>query len=144
MIADTFVDTNVLVYAAAGGHDAPEKHARAWQIIAPGNYGISAQVLAEFYVNATRKPSVPLSPAEAAAWMTDLRSMPVVPVDASLVAEAADRSRSHQISYWDAAIIVAAERLGATTLYSEDLNDGQTYGSVTVVNPFKTLAEGAA
>jgi predicted nucleic acid-binding protein len=35
---------------------------------------------------------------------------------------------------------VAAERLGATTLYSEDLSDGQTYGRVTVVNPFRDRA----
>ena len=30
-----------------------------------------------------------------------------------------------------------AEALGARELYSEDLNDGQAYGSVRVVNPFK-------
>jgi predicted nucleic acid-binding protein len=137
MIAEIFVDTNVLIYAAAGRRDAPEKHARAWEIIGPGDYGISAQVLAEFYVNAIRKPAVPLTPAEAAAWLADLQAVPVMPIDASLVTEAADRSRTHKISYWDAAILIAAERLGATTLYSEDLNDGQRYGSVTVVNPFR-------
>lgn len=142
MNADVFVDTNVLIYAAAGLGDAPEKHARAWEIIGPGDYGISAQVLAEFYVNVTRKPAVPLSPAEAAAWVAELQAVPVVPVDGSLVAEAADRSQAHRISYWDAAVIVAAERLGATTLYSEDLSDGQTYGSVTVVNPFRDPALG--
>ena len=142
MNADTFVDTNVLIYAAAGRRDAPEKYARAWEIIGSGDYGISAQVLAEFYVNAVRKPAVPLTVAEAAAWIADLQTVPVVPIDGGLVAEAVDRSRTHKISYWDAAIIVAAERLGATTLYSEDLNDGQRYGSVTVVNPFRDRAGG--
>ena len=44
-----------------------------------------------------------------------------------------------KISYWDGAIIAAAEALGAETLYTEDLNDGQLYGSVRVENPFKTL-----
>jgi predicted nucleic acid-binding protein len=136
MNADIFVDTNILIYAAAGRSDAPEKHARAWDIIGPGDYGISAQVLAEFYVNATRKPAVPLTLAEAAAWLADLQTVPVVPIDADLVAEAADRSRTHRISYWDAAVIVAAERLGATTLYTEDLSHGQRYGAVTVINPF--------
>jgi len=137
MTAEAFVDTNVLIYAAAGRRDAPRKHARAWEIIGEGDYGISAQVLAEFYVNATRKPAVPLTPAEAAAWVADLQTVPVVPLDAGLVAEAVDCSQSHRISYWDAAVIVAAWRLGATTLYSEDLNDGQSYGTVTVVNPFR-------
>jgi predicted nucleic acid-binding protein len=40
------------------------------------------------------------------------------------------------ISYWDAAIVAAAKKLGCHTLYSEDLNDGQDYDGVTVVNPF--------
>jgi predicted nucleic acid-binding protein len=137
MIAETFVDTNILIYAAAGQRDAPAKHARAWEIIGPGDYGISAQVLAEFYVNAVKKPAVPLTRAEAAQWIADLQTIPVIPIDGSLVAEAVDRSSQHQISYWDAAIVVAAERLGATTLYSEDLSDGQRYGSVTVINPFR-------
>lgn len=137
MNADVFVDTNVLIYAAAGRRDAPLKHDRAWEIIGAGGFGISAQVLAEFYVSATRKPAVPLTHAEAAAWLAGLQSVPVVPVDGGLVAEAADRARAHRISYWDAAVIVAAERLGAATLYSEDLSDGQTYGAVTVINPFR-------
>ncbi len=40
------------------------------------------------------------------------------------------------LSYWDGAIIAAAQRLEAATLYSEDLNDGQVYGTVRVVNPY--------
>lgn len=137
MNARAFVDTNVLIYAAAGRRDAPEKYARAWEIIGEADFGLSAQVLAEFYVNATRRLAVPLTHAEAAAWVAELQAVPVVPVDGGLVAEAAERAQVHRISYWDAAVIVAAERLGAATLYSEDLNDGQTYGTVTVVNPFR-------
>jgi predicted nucleic acid-binding protein len=34
-------------------------------------------------------------------------------------------------------LIAAAEAGGCQTLYTEDLNDGQKYGSVTVINPFK-------
>jgi predicted nucleic acid-binding protein len=41
-----------------------------------------------------------------------------------------------QLSYWDAAIITAAKQMGCPTLYSEDLNHGQIYDGVTVVNPF--------
>ena len=42
----------------------------------------------------------------------------------------------YKISYWDAAILAAATELGCTTLYTEDLNHGQTYESVQVINPF--------
>jgi predicted nucleic acid-binding protein len=44
------------------------------------------------------------------------------------------------LSYWDAAILVAAKQLGCHTVFSEDLNDGQTYDGVTVVNPFTARA----
>jgi predicted nucleic acid-binding protein len=36
--------------------------------------------------------------------------------------------------------VAAAERLGCATLYSEDLNDGQRFETVQVVNPFRLLA----
>ena len=38
--------------------------------------------------------------------------------------------------YYDAALLAAAERLGAPVFYSEDLSHNQRYGSVRVVNPF--------
>lgn len=67
----------------------------------------------------------------------NLRGPPILPVTEELVFAAMDAKVRHQISYWDAAIIAAAEALGAREFYSEDLNDGQMYGSVRVVNPFK-------
>ncbi len=45
--------------------------------------------------------------------------------------------RRFQIHYYDAAIVAAAERLGAEILYTEDLNHGQRYGTVLVQNPFR-------
>jgi predicted nucleic acid-binding protein len=44
--------------------------------------------------------------------------------------------RRFQLSQWDATIIAAALELGCHTVYSEDLNHGQDYGGVTVINPF--------
>ena len=49
------------------------------------------------------------------------------------------KKASHRLSaepIGDAAIFAAAEALGTHTVYSEDLNDGQRYGAVRVVNPF--------
>jgi predicted nucleic acid-binding protein len=66
-----------------------------------------------------------------------LKVLPVVPVDTDLVCEAIRHSERYRINYWDAALIAGAERLEAPTLYTEDLNHGQLYGSVKVVNPFK-------
>ncbi|MCC5978508.1 MAG: PIN domain-containing protein [Salinarimonas sp.] len=136
MRAETFLDTNVLIYAAAGRKDAPEKAARAWDLLEKADFGLSAQVLAEFYVNVIKKPAVPLAREEAETWIERLSVFPVVPVDTELVRSALRLSRRYLVSYWDAAIIAAAQRLGCATLYSEDLNHAQSYGDVKVVNPF--------
>lgn len=40
------------------------------------------------------------------------------------------------MSVWDALIVVASRKGGASVLYSEDLNHGQRFGSVQVLNPF--------
>jgi predicted nucleic acid-binding protein len=54
-----------------------------------------------------------------------------------LVLEAIDAKQRFGISYWDAAIVTAAKQMGCLTLYTEDLNPGQMYDGVTVVNPFQ-------
>ena len=48
-------------------------------------------------------------------------------------------SARYGISYWDGAIVAAAEAIGAPVLYTEDLNHGQAYGTVTAINPFLDL-----
>lgn len=138
MNVEAFLDTNVLIYAALGHAEAPEKSGRALDLIEAANFGLSGQVLSEFYSNATRKTAVPLTPDEATAWVVRLATVPVVPVDAELVQEAILTSRRYQLSYWDAAVVAAARRLGAPVLYTEDLSHGQSYGPVRVVNPFRT------
>jgi predicted nucleic acid-binding protein len=143
MIAESFIDTNVLIYAAAGAVEYREKHAKAWEIMSEAKHGLSGQVLAEFYVNTTRpksKLAEPLTKAEAADWVERLGTVPIVAIDRELVTVAIAHSRRFQINYWDAALIAAAERLEVPVLYSEDLNHGQKYGSVTVINPFKAGA----
>jgi predicted nucleic acid-binding protein len=105
-------------------------------LIRQGNFGVSGQVLPEFYAVTTRKLAKPLPPAVAARWVARLSTAAFVPTDASLVKAAIDGSIRWRISYWDAAFVAAAEALGARTLYCEDISHGQVYGSVTVRNPF--------
>lgn len=97
---------------------------------------MSGQVLAEFFANVVRKPAVPLTFAEAERWVELFGRYPTVPVDHALVRQGIAYAGAFRISYWDAAVIAAAERLEAPILYTEDLNHGQLYGSVRVINPF--------
>ena len=134
--ADVFLDTNVLLYAALGRGHAGDRLERAREIVLHEDYCTSGQVLAEFYVNAIRKGAAPLSPEKAREWVRVLARKPCQPITPEIVTAGIDIALRHQISYWDGAIIAAAERLGARVVYSEDLNHGQAYGSVRVVNPF--------
>ncbi len=132
-----FLDTNILIYAAAGKKDEARKHAIATDIILGQFFSLSGQVLAEFYVNITQKPAVALPAEDIERWFNLLDQFPIAPVDATLVRAGVLNALRYRISYWDAAILAAAERLGAPVLYTEDLSHGQTYGSVRVVNPFR-------
>lgn len=138
MSVDVFLDTNVLVYAVDTDPDAESKRDRARKLIRDDRFGTSAQVVQEFYVTVTRKLAKPLVPSVAARWVDRLTRMPFVPTDSILLKTAIVRAQAWQISYWDAAVISAAEALGAKTLFTEDLNDGQLYGTVRAINPFKS------
>jgi predicted nucleic acid-binding protein len=132
-----FLDTNILIHAAAGKQDEPRSFAVAAEIVRSEPFGVSGRVLAEFYVIVRTKPAIPLSAVEAERWVDLLCNYPVAAVDDVLVRHGIAYAQKFQISYWDAAIIAAAERLEAPILYTEDLNDGQLYGSVRVINPFR-------
>lgn len=112
------------------------KRERAMTIMADVDFGLSGQVLAEFYAVVTgTRHSMPAE--EAQGWLEVLSEQPLIPIDHELVAAGAQISQRYQISYWDGAILAAAERIGASVLYTEDLSHGQAYGSVRVVNPFR-------
>jgi predicted nucleic acid-binding protein len=137
MTEPVFVDTNVWVYAVDTAD--PAKRERALELLAPAagrDIVVSTQVVTEFYAVVTRKLAVPLSPDDAEAMVRQLLALPVVAVDASLVASAIAGSREWQVSIWDALIIRAAEVAGCRRVLSEDLADRRTYGSVIVENPF--------
>lgn len=136
MNVDGFLDTNVLVYAVAADPEVSEKRQRALALIETTQFALSAQVLQEFYVTVTRKLELPLSAHQALAWIEQLEAFPCIAIDASMVKVAAEISERYRTSYWDGAILAAAELAGADVLYSEDLNEGQRYGRVRVVNPF--------
>jgi len=137
MIVECFLDTNVLVYAAAGRGADEWKRIRAFEILEPAGFGLSGQVLQEFYVIVTTRARVKLPAIEAAEWVERLSLRPVAPIDEAIVKEAISLSVRYQISYWDAALIAAAQSLDTRLLYTEDLNHGQFYADVRVVNPFR-------
>jgi len=136
MIVECFLDTNIIVYAAAGRGPDEWKRIRAFELLEPAEFGLSGQVLQEFYVTVTTRARVKLDAREAAEWVDRLSFRPVAPIDDNIVKEAISLSVRYRISYWDAALIAAARSLDTRLLYTEDLNHGQLYADVRVVNPF--------
>jgi predicted nucleic acid-binding protein len=136
-----FVDTNILVYA----HDrtAGIKHQQAQSVIEKlwnsGGGILSTQVLQELCISLRRKTSYPLSVDETRRLIQDYSRWTIVTNTAESVIQALDIEFRYKISFWDALIVQAAGSSGAAVLYSEDLADGQTYGSVRVVNPLSDL-----
>jgi predicted nucleic acid-binding protein len=136
MSVECFLDTNVLVYAVSSAEQDAARRARALDLVQRADFGLSAQVLQEFYVTVTRRIRKPLSPELAVSLMDEYRVFPMVPTDYPLIVSAVELSLRYRISYWDGAIVAAAEALEAPILYTEDLSHGQLYRSVRAVNPF--------
>ncbi len=132
-----FVDTNVLLYAISQDPEEQQKAARANELLAEGELGLSVQVLQEFYVQATRESRADrLSHEQAEALVASFRRFPVQETTVGVMLAAMVTRQRFEISYWDAAILEAARTLGCAVVLSEDLSDGQDYGGVRVANPF--------
>lgn len=93
-------------------------------------------MLQELFVTLTRKLVRPLEPDAArqvaqtmSHWV--VHSPGVEDVDAAI-----GLHERHRISFWDAMIVQSVVALGCDVLYSEDLNAGQRYDGVLVVDPF--------
>jgi predicted nucleic acid-binding protein len=138
MPVEAFIDTNIFVYSVSSHYSEKEKRNKAHALLRSVDFGTSAQVLSEFYVTATQKIAEPLSEAHALHFIARLARLPIVAIDADLVLQAIALKQEHRVSYWDGAIIAAAHKLGAKTIYSEDLAHEHLYGSTRVINPFRT------
>jgi len=132
-----FVDTNILLYAISGDPGEREKAAVADKLLQASDLALSVQVLQEFYVQATRKTSANrLTSDEALSLIETWLRFGVQEMTVDIVRAAIESSQRFQLSYWDAAIIESARALGCKQVLSEDLNAGQSFGGVRVVNPF--------
>lgn len=129
-----FFDTNILVYAADTACPDTRKRDHARQLMQSREITVSTQVVMEFYGVLRRK--LAYGPDVATRWIETLQDEHVVSLDAAGVVHAIKLARRYDISHWDGLVLTAAERAGLSVLYTEDLNHGQSYGSVRVCNPF--------
>jgi predicted nucleic acid-binding protein len=133
-----FADTNVLLYSVSTVPEETAKARMAKALLANRDIALSVQVLQEFYVQATRASRTNrLTHDEAVGFIRTWRRFLTQELSLSVLDDALALKSRFQISYWDAAILAAARAAGCTEVLSEDLNEGQDYCGVIVVNPFK-------
>jgi predicted nucleic acid-binding protein len=128
-----FFDTNILIYAFAA--DDP-RSARAEALIADGGV-IGVQVLNEFTNVTRRKLRWQWEQIESAITVIEELLGPARPLTTAVHARAVVVARDQELSFYDALIVAAAFDAGCQILYSEDLQHGQKFGALKVVNPFR-------
>ncbi len=132
-----FVDTNILIYSLDLEPSQPAKTAIACEILTHSDIALSIQVLQEFYVQATHpRRRDALSHDLAVRLIEKWQRFRIQDNTAAVLQSALRLKERFQTSYWDAAILAAAKAARCQQLLSEDLNHGQDYDGVVVVNPF--------
>lgn len=136
-----FLDSNVLLYSVSADPNEAEKAAVAADLLQLPDLALSVQVLQEFYVQATRLSRPNRLPHDIAqAFIETWLRFRVQEITVGILRAALQSSQRYKISYWDASIIESARTLDCREVLSEDLNDGQNYGGVRVINPFRKVS----
>lgn len=138
MTGQVFVDTNVLVYRHDARDQAKQARAEAWyQLVWRLRLGrLSSQVLQELYSALTRKLVPAFDAHEARALVRDLAAWNPLAVDLPLLNGAWALQDRYSLSWWDALIVAAARSSDCRVLLTEDLQHGQTFGTLRVIDPF--------
>ena len=135
----TFLDTNVLVYSIDGKDPAKQVVAREIVVSAVrgGGFLISPQVLNEFSNIALLK--LKLSVEEVRKFVSFFSRIGVVSLESRWTDAALLLKQRYETQFFDSLLLAAAQENGCDEILTEDLNDGQMYGSVKAVNPFKNF-----
>lgn len=136
MTANAFFDTNILLYAGSSATADAHKQRIAEGLLLNVPFCLSAQVLQEYIANALSKKALGLGEENIASLLEACRVIEVLPITRDLIIQASSIRRRYGISHWDATIVAAAAELHCEILYTEDLNHGQDYDGVRVINPF--------
>jgi len=139
MIA-AFVDSNILLYSVSQQDEDRSKRKIARKLLEGGNtsFTLSVQVLNEFLNIATHPKKHRMSRDEAAHHTrTYRRTYPIVSLDQATHELSMTWYLPKHLGLWDSLIVASANLANCDTLYSEDMNHGQTFGNVTIIDPFR-------
>jgi len=135
-VSKIFIDTNILLYTLDQKNIEKRDMARkiVKKVVESHQPVISTQVIKEFYVVASNK--LKADPIVVKNIIHNFHNMEIVNNDLDLIEQAIDISILSQLSFWDSLIIAAAEKANCEYVLSEDLNSGQNYRGIKLLNPF--------
>ena len=140
MSADRFFDTNVVVYAYDSSDPVRQSKAQKalTEAVARDDGAVSTQVFGEFFHTVVIRKKI-MTSSEALGVIATLEAgLQVASITPPLVRDAVLTHQRYQLRYWDSLIVATARQCGCKEVVSEDMNDGQDYGGVVVLNPFKS------
>ncbi len=134
-----FLDANIFVYSFDA--KSPKKSAQANKLIrrAIETRGgiVSYQVVQEFFNVALRRFARPMSSADAEQYLsTTFRALLSVHSSPALYSEALRMGTKFRLPWYDSLIVASAIEGQCDVLYSEDFQNGQQFGNLTISNPF--------
>lgn len=130
------VDTNILVYATDPSAAEKMPHARRLlSSVARTDAVITQQVIGEF-LNVSRRSSH-LNQRRLRRIANRLCGVfPIIATSRPLLFDAFDLAERYRLQFWDAVIVSVCDAHGVSTLFTEDMQDGQRIGGLKIVNPF--------
>lgn len=134
-----FLDTNIFVCSFDRG--APQKAAKAGRLIhqalASQKGVVSYQVVQEFFNVALKRFARPMKASDAEQYLAAVfRPLLAVHSSVALYSEALRLQSQSNLSWCDSLIVGAALQSRCDVLFTEDLQHGQRFGSLRIVNPF--------
>jgi predicted nucleic acid-binding protein len=142
-MTSVFVDSNVVVYVLAGREPEKRRKAQAWlKRLGPSDLlTLSPQVLNEAYAVLTLKYG--LHPVEdgVRATLAHYMRWAEAPLDVNVITAGWSLQDRYGVRIWDALLLASANAAACRYFLSEDLNDGQRYGAVEAINPFRHAPE---
>lgn len=134
-----FLDTNIFLYSFLD-QDVWKKTVAA-RLVADAvqrqNGFVSLQVVKEFCNVMVKKSGRTAS--EIARALDVFHRVHMVSGSMGTIRRALEIRDKHGIQFYDALMLSSAETAACDTIFTEDLNDGQMYGTVKAVNPFKGM-----
>jgi predicted nucleic acid-binding protein len=139
MTMAVFVDSTTLLYTQDLRYPEKQKRATAWlkSLLTSNQLVLSLQVLNETYAVVRRKPEFSHWRSEVRPFLLDSLGWATPAPTGETLAEAWRLEDRYRVSFWDALLLASANAASCDYFLSEDLNDGQAYGRVTAINPFR-------